>query len=90
AGWRQTVGDRWSLGYTLASTALMGALYGYLNSIQQIMFDTFHRPHLLAVMFAATSMLMAVANLTNARLVLKLGTRLISHSALTMLIVLSA
>lgn len=90
AGWRQTLGDRWSLGYTLASTALMGALYGYLNSIQQIMFDTFHLPHLLAVMFAATSMLMAVANLTNARLVLKLGTRLISHSALTVLIALSA
>jgi len=90
SGWRQTLGDRWSLGYTLASTSLMGALYGYLNSVQQIMFDTFGKPRLLAVMFALTAMLMAAANLTNARLVMRLGTRLISHSALTLLVVLSA
>ncbi|MFG6282079.1 multidrug effflux MFS transporter [Sphingomonas sp. S6] len=90
AGWKQTLGDRLSLGYTLASTSLMGALYGYLNSVQQIMFDTFDRPKLLAVMFAVTATLMAGANLTNARLVMRLGTRLISHSAVTMLVVLSA
>ncbi|WP_295564295.1 multidrug effflux MFS transporter [uncultured Sphingomonas sp.] len=90
AGWKQTLGDRLSLGYTLASTSLMGALYGYLNSVQQIMFDTFDRPQLLAVMFAVTATLMAGANLTNARLVMRLGTRLISHSAVTMLVVLSA
>ncbi|HVF94251.1 MAG TPA: multidrug effflux MFS transporter [Sphingomonas sp.] len=90
AGWRFTVGDRWSLGYTLASGMLLGGLYGYLNSVQQIMFDTFGHPQLLAVMFALTAGLMAAANLGNARLVMRLGTRLISHSALTALIVLSA
>ena len=89
-GWRTTVTDRWSLGYSLGSGLLMGGLYGYLNSVQQIMFDAFHRPRLLAVMFALTATLMAVANLTNARLVMRLGTRLISHSAVTALIVLSA
>jgi DHA1 family bicyclomycin/chloramphenicol resistance-like MFS transporter len=89
-GWKTSVFDRWSLGYTLASGMLLGALYGYLNSVQQIMFDTFHRPQLLALMFALTAALMAVANLTNARLVMRLGTRLISHSALTALIGLSA
>ena len=72
--------DRLSIGYTLAAAMLMGALYGYLNSVQQIMFDTFERPALLAVMFAATAALMAVANLTNARIVMRLGTRLISHA----------
>ena len=36
--------DRLSLGYTLAATVLQGALFGYLNSIQQIMVDVFHRP----------------------------------------------
>jgi DHA1 family bicyclomycin/chloramphenicol resistance-like MFS transporter len=90
AGWKQTLGDRWSLGYMLASTSLMGALYGYLNSVQQIMFDTFKHPQLLAVMFAVTATLMATANLANARLVMRLGTRLISHSALCLLVVLSA
>ena len=89
-GWRTTLTDRWSLGYSLASGLLMGGLYGYLNSVQQIMFDTFRKPHLLAVMFAVTAVLMAAANLANARLVMRLGTRLISHSAVTGLIVLSA
>lgn len=89
-GWRIAITDRWSLGYTLASGLLLGALYGYLNSVQQIMFDTFRKPALLALMFALTAILMAVANLANARLVMRLGTRLISHSALTLLIVLSA
>ena len=90
SGWRIALTDRFSIGYTLATAMLMGALYGYLNSVQQIMFDTFERPKLLAVMFAATASLMAVANLTNARIVMRLGTRLISHSAVTALVVLSA
>ncbi|MBB4155186.1 DHA1 family bicyclomycin/chloramphenicol resistance-like MFS transporter [Sphingomonas jinjuensis] len=89
-GWEVTVRDRWSLGYTLASGMLLGALYGYLNSVQQIVSETFGHGSWLGGMFAATSFLMAIANLTNARLVMRLGTRLISHSALTLLILLSA
>ncbi|TPG13136.1 multidrug effflux MFS transporter [Sphingomonas oligophenolica] len=89
-GWRIALTDRFSIGYTLATAMLMGALYGYLNSVQQIMFDTFERPRLLAVMFAATASLMAVANLTNSRIVMRLGTRLISHSAVSVLVLLSA
>lgn len=89
-GWRATLSDRSSLGYTLASTALLGALYGYLNSIQQVMEHVFHRPKLLAVIFATTAATMAAANLFNARLVMRLGTRRISHAALTGMIAASA
>ncbi len=89
AGWRTALTDRWSLGYTLASGVLLGSLYGYLNSIQQIMADVFHRPGLLAFIFAATASLMMVANLMNARLVMRLGTRLISHGALVVLVAIS-
>ena len=83
AGWRITLSDRLSLGYMLASTALMGGIYGYLNSIQQIMGTTFARPGLLALIFAVTASTMAVANLVNSRIVMRLGTRLISHGALS-------
>lgn len=89
-GWAIVFADRRSVGYTLASTALMGSLYGYLNSIQQVMFDTFHRPGLLAAVFAATAATMAAANLMNARLVMRLGSRRISHAAVLMLIVAAA
>ncbi len=87
--WRQTLGDRQSLGYTLASTALMGALYGYLNSIQQIMADVFAKPALLPAIFAASAVTMAAANLLNSRIVMRLGTRLISHGSLAGLILVS-
>ena len=84
-GWRTALTDRLSIGYTLATTALMGALYGYLNSIQQIVADTFHRPTLLVLIFATTAATMAVANLLNARIVMRVGTRRISHSAVCLL-----
>lgn len=89
-GWRLTVADRYSLGYTLASGALLGALYGYINSIQQIVADVFGRPDRLAMIFALSAGLMAVANLSNARLVMRLGMRLISHGALLALLLVTA
>jgi DHA1 family bicyclomycin/chloramphenicol resistance-like MFS transporter len=85
-GWRRTVGDRWSLGYTLAGMMLLGGLYGYLNSIQQIMADVFAAPHLLVLVFAGSAATMAVANLLNARFVVRVGTRRISHGAVSVLI----
>ena len=88
-GWQTALTDRLSIGYTLATTALMGALYGYLNSIQQIVADTFGRPKLLVLIFATTAMTMAGANLFNARLVMRIGTRRISHGAVCMLIAVS-
>jgi len=89
-GWRQTLRDRMSTGYTLAGTCLMGALYGYLNSIQQIVADVFGVPGLLGIIFAASAITMAVANLLNARAVMRIGTRRISHAALIGLIAVSA
>lgn len=90
AGWRVTLGDRSSLGYMLATGVLLGALYGYLNSIQQIVADVFARANLLALIFAVTGATMAAANLANSRLVMRLGTRLISHGALVVLVLASA
>ncbi len=90
SGWRETLSDRLSLGYTLAATALMAALYGYLNSIQPIMAVTFGREKLLALIFATTSVTMAAANLLNSRIVMRLGTRLISHSSVAILITVAA
>ncbi|KTT67833.1 multidrug effflux MFS transporter [Sphingomonas sanguinis] len=90
SGWRETLSDRLSLGYTLAATALMAALYGYLNSIQPIMAVTFGREKLLALIFATTSVTMAAANLLNSRIVMRLGTRLISHSSVAILIAVAA
>jgi MFS transporter, DHA1 family, multidrug resistance protein len=74
--------DRYAVGYTLAATALQGGLFGFIGSIQQIVDDVFGVPHLLALVFAAVAGTMAVGSFLNARIVLRYGTRLISHSAL--------
>lgn len=81
-GWRTTLGDRMSLGYTLALALLQGALFGFINSVQQIFFDVFDHPALLTPVFAGVAATMAVASYFNSRLVVRLGTRLISHWAL--------
>lgn len=86
----QTVSDRASLGYTLASTALMGSLYGFINCIQQIVFDVFRVPHLLIPIFSGIAVTLALANLFNARIVMQMGMRPISHGALAALIGIAA
>lgn len=81
--------DRMAVSYTLAAALISGGLFGFINSIQQIMSDIFGRPELLTVIFACVAGTMAVANFLNSRIVMRFGTRLLSHSALTGLIVIA-
>lgn len=90
SAFREALTNRRSMGYTLAITAISGALFGFINSSQQIFFDVFHEPELFTVVFGAVAGGIAVASLLNARLVERLGSRLISHTALLGFIVLSA
>jgi MFS transporter, DHA1 family, multidrug resistance protein len=82
AAFREVLTNRRSIGYALAMTAITGALFGFINSSQQIFFDVFHEPQLFTVVFGAVAGGIAVASLLNARLVERLGSRLISHTAL--------
>ena len=79
---REAVTNRQSIGYTLAMTAITGALFGFINSSQQIFYDVFEAPRLFTTVFALVAGGIAVASLLNARLVERLGSRLISHAAL--------
>lgn len=81
--------DRYAVGYTLAAAFLSGGLFGFIGSVQQIMEDVFHRPELLTLVFAAVASTMALGSFLNSRIVMHLGTRRISHSALAGLIVLA-
>ncbi|CAN5136030.1 multidrug effflux MFS transporter [soil metagenome] len=79
---REVLTNRTSMGYTLAMTAITGALFGFINSSQQIFFDVFHAPALFTTVFALIAGGIALASVVNAKLVEKLGSRLIGHSAL--------
>ncbi len=79
---RLAVTNRYSLGYTLASTCLFGSLLGFINSVQQIFTDIFHEAKLFPIIFACIASMMGVASFTNSRIVERLGTRRVSHTAL--------
>ena len=89
-GWRTVLSERMSVGYTLALALLSGALFGFINSVQQIFYDVFDAAALLTPVFAAMAGTMAVAAVLNSQFVMRLGTRRISHGALFGFIILSA
>jgi DHA1 family bicyclomycin/chloramphenicol resistance-like MFS transporter len=80
----QTITNRQSVGYTLAFTLMMASLMGYINSIQQIVFDIFRRPELIAATFAGVALPMAASSYANSRLVERIGTRRIAHAGLAL------
>jgi DHA1 family bicyclomycin/chloramphenicol resistance-like MFS transporter len=79
---KEALSNRLSLGYTLAMAAISGSLFGFINSSQQIFFDVFQRPGLFTLVFAGIAGGIAVASLLNSRLVERLGSRRIAHTAL--------
>ncbi len=79
---REALTNRQSLGYTLAMTAITGALFGFINSSQQIFADVFDAEAAFPLVFAGIASGIAAASLLNATLVIRLGSRLLSHSAL--------
>ncbi len=82
AGFRETLTHRQAAGYMLAMMMITGALFGFINSAQQIFADTFGRPGVFPVAFAGIAAAIAVTSILNARLVERLGMRLLSHVAL--------
>ncbi len=76
------VTTRQAIGNTLALTLTMGGLFAFIGSIQQIVFDVFARPDLIAIVFAAIAGPMAISAYANSRLVMRLGSRRILLAAL--------
>jgi DHA1 family bicyclomycin/chloramphenicol resistance-like MFS transporter len=74
--------NRLSVGYTLAMTVIFGGMLGFINSSQQVFTDVFREPRFFPLIFAGIAACVAAASLVNARLVDRLGMRLLSHAAL--------
>lgn len=82
--------NRTSLCYILAQTVLFGGLLGFINSAQQVFADAFGAARQFPLVFAICASFIAVASLLNARLVMRLGMRRLSHAALLVYIVVAA
>ena len=88
--YRITLTSGVAMGYMLALTAMLGALFGFINSVQQVFADVFDAPALLGIVFALVAGWMAVASYLNSRIVERLGARRVSHAALLGFITVAA
>ena len=86
----QIVTTRQSLGYALCGSIIYGSLLGFIFSAQQIFEIGFGSPDLLAPSYAVIGGVMAAGALSNARLVGRYGTRMLSHGALLCLATIAA
>lgn len=90
AGFRSVLTQRISLGYTLGSTLMQGALFGFILSVQQVFEQEFRAPQLFPALFAVMAGTMAAASFLNSRLVMRVGARAVSHRAMIGFVVFAA
>ena len=76
------VSSRMTVGYMLATTCVLGGLFGFINSVQQVFTDIFHAPTVFPIVFACVAIGMAISSLLYSRIVEQLGARYVSHRAL--------
>jgi DHA1 family bicyclomycin/chloramphenicol resistance-like MFS transporter len=81
SGWATVTRHRRAAGYMLASGLMQGALYGYLNSSEQIIGEVFDARNWFPLVFAAVAVGIAIANLSNAAIVERFGARRVSQTA---------
>jgi Bcr/CflA subfamily drug resistance transporter len=87
--YRLTLTNRFSAGYAVAASLTFGGIIAFVASAQQIFVDEFHVGSRFTILFAICAFAMGCAAFANSRLVERLGTRLISQTAVLALIVLS-
>lgn len=77
-------------GYVIGSALVFGALFGFINSSQQLITQTFGAGDIFPLVFAICAGSMAVASWSNSRIVERFGARRVSHTALLTFIAVSA
>lgn len=81
-GFKVVMTNRLSLWYTLAMSVILGALFGFINSAQQVYVGIYGLGVWFPIAFAAVAGLMSAASFANSKLVMRIGMRRMSHGAL--------
>jgi DHA1 family bicyclomycin/chloramphenicol resistance-like MFS transporter len=82
--------NRASIGYVLGTALLLGGVFGYVNSAQQLIGEHFKAGDAFPLVFGGTAAMMAVSNIVNSRIVERFGARRVSHTGVLMFITVSA
>ena len=88
--WKVVVLNRNAAGYMLGAGIVQGALFGYLNSSQQLFDKVFNAADFFTIGFAIIAIGIAASNFTNSRIVERFGARRVSQTALLTFILLGA
>ena len=83
------VRHRMSIGYVFGFALMQAAVFGYLNSSQQLIAEHFGAGALFPIIFGGMALAMASSNFLNSRLVMHFGARAVSHGALLAYIALA-
>ena len=79
-----------AVGYVLGAGLTFGAMFGYINSAQQLVGEHFGTGDMFPIVFGATASTLAVSSFANSRIVERFGARRVSHTALVVFIAVSA
>jgi DHA1 family bicyclomycin/chloramphenicol resistance-like MFS transporter len=90
ANMRCALTTRAAIGYVVGMALIQAALFGYINSSQQLVAEHFGAGELFPLVFGGMALCMAMANLTNSRIVERFGARRVSHTAVLAYIALGA
>ena len=88
--YREALTNRRTLGYALAGGTIFGAMFGFLNSAQQLFSEIFGLGAYFPLAFASVALAMSLSSFLNAQFVGRLGMKKISHSAVAVFALLSA
>ncbi|MFT4025356.1 MAG: multidrug effflux MFS transporter [Novosphingobium sp.] len=90
ANMRSVFLTRAAAGYVIGMALVQGALFGYINSSQQLVAEHFGAGAAFPLLFGGMALCMALCSLTNSRIVERFGARRVSHTALLGYVVLGA
>ncbi len=85
----RALSQRSVVGYILGSSLVFGALFGFINSSQQLITETFDGGDVFPIVFGICAGSMAIASWSNSRIVERFGARRVSHTALFAFIVVA-
>ncbi|MDE8650273.1 multidrug effflux MFS transporter [Novosphingobium album (ex Liu et al. 2023)] len=73
---------RAAAGYFLGAALVQGAMFGYINSAQQLIAEHFGAGTAFPVVFGVMALIMSGTNFINSRIVERFGARRVSHTAM--------
>lgn len=86
----QVLIDRSAIGYVIGSALIMSAMWGFINSSQQLIAEHFGAGTYFPLVFGCLALTMSLANFGNSRIVERFGARRVSHTALLAYVAISS